>query len=89
MITTVTTATTNLSGMHLATLAGIIGIVGLIIFLIAKELIGSTNASNTVEGSGWGVKAKILTSRVNIAIYSLLVVFAAIVATQVLAILRS
>ncbi|MFO8010449.1 MAG: hypothetical protein R6U89_06495 [Dehalococcoidia bacterium] len=88
MITTVTTATTTITIAHFAAMAGIIAIAALIIFLIAKELIGSAATDTEDEGSKWGGRAKMLTERINIAIYALLFVFAAIVVTQVITILR-
>ena len=90
MITTVTTATTTITAAHFATMAGIIAIAGLILFLVAKELLGSAKAE--IDDPDVGPiregKTKLLTERINIAIYSLLFVFAAIVATQVITILR-
>ena len=90
MITTVTTATTTITAAHFATMAGIIAIAGLILFLVAKELLGSAKveAEDSTSGPAREGRAKLLTEKINIAIYSLLFVFAAIVATQVVTILR-
>ena len=87
MITTVTTATTTITTAQFAVMAGIIAVAGLILFLVAKELLGSAKVETEDSGGNPG-KAKLLTEKINIAIYSLLFVFVAIVATQVVTILR-
>jgi len=91
MITTVTTTTTTTTvvAAHFATIAGVVAVVALIIFLVMKELLSSTEADGVVstENSGLAGKARLLADRANIAIFSLLFVFVAIVLTKVLEIL--
>ena len=89
MITAVTTTTTTVVAAHFATVATIVAVVALIIFLVVKELLSSNEADGaaSVEDSDSASKARLLADRANIAIFSLLFVFVAIVLTKVLEVL--
>ena len=88
-VTTTTTTTTTVVASNFATVAGIIAVVTLIAFLVAKELLSSATVSEAASGESGGLvsKAKLLVDKSNIAIFSLLFVFAAIVTTRVLEVL--
>lgn len=87
--TTTTTTTTTVAAANFATIAGIVAVVALIVFLVAKELLSSTEMTGetSVESTGFAAKARMLAAKTNIAIFSLLFVFAAIVVTKVLEVL--
>ena len=87
--TTTTTTTTTVVAAQFATIAGIVAVVALIVFLVIKELLSSagSNETVTVSESGFAGKARILADKANIAIYSLLFVFVAIVLTKILEVL--
>ena len=86
--TTTTTTTTTVVAAQFATIAGIVAVVALIIFLVGKELFSSAATDNSVSvESGFAGKAKLLANKTNIAIYSLLFVFVAIVLTKILEVL--
>ncbi len=87
MITTVTT--TVASAVHMGTDMGIIAVATLISLLVVKELAGSstvTEPDNAEQSDRW-YKIKALASRVNVAVYPLLFVFAGLVMYRVIDIL--
>ena len=87
MVTTVTT--TTMSAVDMGTDMGLIATIGLISLLVVKELAGSstvTEPGNAEQSDRW-YKLKALASRVNVAVYPLLFVFAGLVTYRVMDIL--
>ena len=83
--TTTTTTTTTVVAAQFATIAGIVAVVALIVFLVVKELLSSAGSDESVAvESGFAGKAKLLADKANIAIYSLIFVFVAIVLTKII-----
>lgn len=92
MVTTVTTTTTTTTvvAANFASVAGVVAVVALIVFLVTKELLSAARSEAIMSGadSHFAARAKLLSDKANIVIFSLLFVFAAIVISRVFEVLE-
>ena len=87
--TTLSTTTTTMAAGNIGTVVGVVAISTLIVLLSVKELLSATemHGQSVSNASIWSSRATLLTDKITIPIYSLLFVFAAIVATEIITIL--